>query len=97
MVKKIVVKKHFTDEQMQNKEGSFFDESLCKIYNENVDIYSEEGEILVRFRKNVLSDNECKICRICRSSRVCLNRSSEQRQEVASSFCQRDCEFRMAC
>ena len=61
MVKKIVVKKHFTDEQMQNKEGSFFDESLCKIYNENVDIYSEEGEILVRFRKNVLSDNECKI------------------------------------
>ena len=61
MVKKIIVKKHFTYEQMKKKEGSFFDESSCKIYNENVDIYSEEGEILVRFRKNVLSDNECKI------------------------------------
>lgn len=61
MVKKIIVKKHYTDEQMKKKEGKFFDDSTCKIYKENVDIYSEEGELLVKFRKNVLTDNDCKI------------------------------------
>ena len=61
MVKKIIVKKHYTDEQMKKKEGQFFDESCCKIYKENVDVYSEDGELLVKFRKNVLNDKECKI------------------------------------
>lgn len=47
--------------QMKKKEGTFFDDSSCKIYKENIDVYSEEGELLARFRKNVLTDKECKI------------------------------------
>lgn len=61
MVKKITAKKHYTDEQMKKKEGKFFDDTSFKIYKENVDIYSEEGELLVKFRKNVLTDKECEI------------------------------------
>ena len=46
---------------MKKKEGSFFDGSSYKIYKEDVDVYSEEGKLLVKFRKNVLTDKECKI------------------------------------
>ena len=60
MVKRIVVKQKFTDEQMKKKDGQFFDENCCKkIYNESVDIYTEEGELLLKFRKNVLSNQDC--------------------------------------
>ncbi len=46
---------------MKKKEGTFFDGSSYKIYKEDVDVYSEEGKLLVKFRKNVLTDKECKI------------------------------------
>jgi hypothetical protein len=60
MVKRVVVKQKFTDEEMKKKEGQYFDESCCKkIYNENVDIYTEEGELLLKFRKNVLNADDC--------------------------------------
>ena len=61
MIQKIIVKKQYTDEQMKKKEGTFFDGSSYKIYKEDVDVYSEEGKLLVKFRKNVLTDKECKI------------------------------------
>ena len=60
MFKKIVVKKFFSDEEMQKKEGKFIDDSGVKIYKESVDIYNNEGKILVRFRKNVLTKKECE-------------------------------------
>jgi Oxygenase domain of the 2OGFeDO superfamily len=60
MVKRIVVKKHFTDEEMKAKEGTFFDESSCKIYKENIDVYTETGELLLKLRKNVLTNAECE-------------------------------------
>ena len=59
-IKKVIVKKHFTDDEMKTKEGTFFDDSKCKIYRKNVDIYTESGELLIKFRKKVLNDTECE-------------------------------------
>ena len=61
MVKKITVDKKYTDDEMSKNDGSFFDDKGVKIYRENVDVYSKEGKLLVRFRKNVLTKTECNI------------------------------------
>lgn len=55
-MKIIRVSKKYTDEQMEQKYANTFVKSsqIDTIFNESVDIYSEEGELLVRFRKGVL-------------------------------------------
>ena len=61
MTKKIKVKKIHTDEYMTKKEGKFFTDDDMKIYNENVDVYTEDGKLLLKFRKNVISDDDVNI------------------------------------
>jgi len=60
MVKKIIVKKHLSDEDMKKKEATFINDDGIKIYKESVDVYTDEGKLLVRFRKNVLTKKECE-------------------------------------
>ena len=59
-VKKVVVKAKLTNEEMEKKEGAYFDEDAAdKIYDEDVDVYAEDlsgGQILIaKLRKNVIS------------------------------------------
>lgn len=55
-VKKIIVKKILTDEETLKLESTKLPKGYFKkiIKNENVDVYTEEGDLLLRFRKNVL-------------------------------------------
>lgn len=59
VIKKLIVKKILTDEEMLDKEGTFFNDTKCKIYKNNIDIYTEDGEILLKFRKNVIKEEDC--------------------------------------
>lgn len=55
MVKKIIVKKVLSDEETNALEGKKLPQNYYKnIYNEDIDVYTEDGDILLRFRKNVL-------------------------------------------
>ena len=60
MVKKIIVKKIMTDAEIKDKEGEYFDEShYHTIVNEDVDVYSDSGLLLLKLRKNCLSQSSC--------------------------------------
>lgn len=61
MTKKIIVKQKFTYDEMLQKEGEFFDENCCKIYKNDVDVYTDDGKLLLKFRKNILLDTDCKL------------------------------------
>ena len=57
MPKKIIVKKIMSDKEIANREGEYFDENHYKIIvNSNADVYTESGELLLKFRKKVLDD-----------------------------------------
>jgi len=58
-LKRIFVKKILTDEQIQLKEGEYFDESYYQnnfiLKEQNVDVYKEEnGELLLKVRRGVI-------------------------------------------
>lgn len=54
-MKTIYVDKEFTNEEMLKMANIFVDKSnIKKIYDEDVDIFTKEGKLLVRFRKDVL-------------------------------------------
>jgi len=58
MVKKIIVKKKMTDKEISEREGEYFDEDHYDIIvNSNTDVYTETGELLLKFRKKVLSNS----------------------------------------
>jgi hypothetical protein len=64
-VKKVVVKAKLTNEEMEKKEGAYFDEDAAdKIYDEDVDVYAEDlsgGQFLIaKLRKNVISPDLIK-------------------------------------
>lgn len=63
-VKKIIVKKLMSDEQIASKEGEYFPESYYKnnghIINFDCDVYKDTGELLLKFRKNVIPKDLCK-------------------------------------
>ena len=72
-VRKLIVKKIMTDNQMDDKEGEYFDEKHYKhIIKYNSDCYREDDEgnhhLLAKFRKNVLKDNLCKVGLKCLES-----------------------------
>ena len=56
MVRKIIVKKILTDEQTQKLEGTRLPKGYFKkvIKKENVDVYTEDGELLLKYIHNVL-------------------------------------------
>ena len=71
-VKEVIVNKLFSDEHMAKKEGEYYDESHYRKYRgkngiitSDCDCYyiNDEGKkvLLIRFRKNVLPKNLCKI------------------------------------
>ena len=54
-----IVKKILTDEETKAKTRTFIkDEDYPVVINDDADVYTEDGELLLRFRKNVLSENE---------------------------------------
>ena len=55
--KEVFVKKAMTDEEIADKEGKYFDETDIKIYDEDVDVYTEEEgvkKLLGKLRKKVI-------------------------------------------
>ena len=60
-MKELYVSKKISDEDIEKKEGKFFSEEGVKIYKNNIDIYTTEGKLLLKFRKNVLTDDDCEI------------------------------------
>lgn len=61
MVQKIVVKKLMTDKDISSKEGEYFQENSYKyIIDEDIDVYKENGEILLKLRKKVIPQNICR-------------------------------------
>lgn len=54
-----IVKKILTDEETKAKTRIFMkDEDFPVVLKESADVYTEDGELLLRFRKDVLSENE---------------------------------------
>ena len=66
-IKKLIVEKVLTDEQVGELKGQFIDESYMKhpLVQKNIDVYylDENGEekLLLKYRKNALSDNDIKL------------------------------------
>ena len=66
-IKKLIVEKVLTDEEMNLLKGQFIDESYMKypVVQKNIDVYyiDEEGneKLLLKYRKNALSDNDIKL------------------------------------
>ena len=55
MVKKIIVKKKMTDKEISEREGEYFDEDHYDIIvNSDTDVYTDTGELLLKFRRGVL-------------------------------------------
>ena len=52
------VRKLLTDEETSAKKGVFIKDSMYPVVlTEDADVYTEDGALLLRFRKNVLSQN----------------------------------------
>jgi len=60
-MKYIRVKKIFSDFEMVEKQGSFFDVDKFQILKEDCNIYTEEGKLLLKFRKKRISETDCEI------------------------------------
>ena len=58
MTKVVYVDKKHTDEYMDKKEGKFFTDDGIKIYKKDIDIYTNDGKLLLKFRKNVISNTD---------------------------------------
>tara|TARA_B110000908_G_scaffold72976_1_gene88038 strand:+ start:151 stop:1449 length:1299 start_codon:yes stop_codon:yes gene_type:complete len=55
MTKKLRVKPIMTDKEISSKEGEYFDEShYTIILNSDTDVYTHDGDLLLKFRKGVL-------------------------------------------
>ena len=59
-VKKIKVKKMYSDKHMSDIRGNFIDR-VSTIINYDCDVYDEKGEIILKFRKNIIPEKLCKI------------------------------------
>lgn len=58
MVKKIIANKIMTDSEIANHEGEYFNQShYHTILNKDTDVYTESGELLLKFRKKVLKQS----------------------------------------
>ena len=55
MVKTIHVSKIMSDEEIANREGEYFDEEhFDHIVDEDADVYTDDGKLLLKLRKNVI-------------------------------------------
>ena len=63
MVKKIIVSKIMSDSEIAEREGEHFDESHHNIIvDEDADVYTKSGKLLLKLRKNVIPKiNRCGI------------------------------------
>jgi len=57
---RIIVSKILEDDYMLKHESTFFDIVNTQIFSNNIDIYTDEGKLLLRFRKNVIPDEASK-------------------------------------
>ena len=58
-MKRLYVSKKYTDKEMEKMENTFVLRSkIDHIFHENIDIYTEDGRLLIKFRKNVLPKKE---------------------------------------
>jgi len=65
-MKHIFLKKLLTDDEMKQREGTFFDETeMSMIIDEDADVYGHDDngdkKLLFKFRKNVISKELCKL------------------------------------
>jgi hypothetical protein len=64
-VKEVIVKPLMTDEEIEAKEGTYFDDKGMTIYDEDIDVYTlaEDGEkvLLAKLRKQVIDPEIVKI------------------------------------
>ena len=66
-IKKLFVSKIISDEEIKNMKGKLIDESYMKypVINNNIDVYYKDDngndKLLLKFRKNVISDNEIRL------------------------------------
>ena len=67
MVKELVINKILSDDDMKKLKGNWIDEEYIKhpIINEDSDVYYYDNDnnkkLLLKFRKNVISDEMCKL------------------------------------
>jgi hypothetical protein len=66
MVKEIIVKKIYSDEDISKKEGDWFGEECLSlpVINSNVDVYYYENgqkKLLLKFRKKKITDKNCEL------------------------------------
>ena len=66
-IKKLIVEKFLTDQEVKNLKGCFMDESYMKypVIQSNIDVYyiDDNGNenLLLKYRKNALTDNEIRL------------------------------------
>lgn len=53
-IPKIIVKKKITDDEISKLKGTFFTENDFILYDTSIDIYNEDNEIIVLYRKEIL-------------------------------------------
>lgn len=58
---RIIVSKILDDDYMLKHESTFFDVENTKIFSSDIDVYTEEENLLLRFRKNVIPDEASNI------------------------------------
>jgi len=58
---RIIVSKILEDEYMLKHESTFFDVEDTQIFSSDIDIYTDEGKLLLRFRKNVIPEEASKV------------------------------------
>lgn len=65
-IKKYKLSKLLSDNEINKMEGEFVDSSKYKyIINSDADVYSEDGDLLLKFRKNVIPERLNKIAYEC--------------------------------
>jgi hypothetical protein len=57
----IIVKKIISDSDIEKWSNTFFSEKDIKIFSHNIDIYTEDNKILIKFRKNIITEEESKV------------------------------------
>ena len=58
--KQYIVSKIISDEEIKKLEGKFFNDDGMMIFDEDVDIYTEDNRLLLKFRKNKINNEDCK-------------------------------------
>jgi hypothetical protein len=54
-------KKIISDDDIKKFDGKFFTEENIIIFKKDIDVYTEDGKLLLKFRKNKIDDKDCKI------------------------------------